>query len=161
MVVNPEAVFDADWSRKPVQLDNPGPLVISPGAEGALVNLIQGAKQRLYIESEEPGNDRSVLDAAAAARRGAQVEVVLPNRLSQANRRNAEKLVREGAQVRYLSQPYPYANLIVADDQMFLGSENISVSSLDKNREVGVVVTGIPVDKAVQWLERDFAAAGR
>ena len=78
VVANLEAVFNADWSGTSVQLDNPGPLVISPEAEGALVNLIQGAKQRLYIESEELGNDRPVLDAvAAAARRDVQVEVVL------------------------------------------------------------------------------------
>jgi len=158
VVANLSAIFDADWSGKSVQLDNPGPLVVSPGAEGALVNLIQGAKQRLYIESEELGNDRPVLNAlASAARRGVQVEVVLPSNLSQGDRRNAQELVKARAQVRYLSQPYPHAKLIIADGQAFLGSQNISVSSLDKNREVGLLLTGSPVGQAVQWFERDFA----
>jgi len=117
-------IFDADWLTKAV-LDNPGPLVISPGSEIPLVNLIQGAKQRLYIESEGLGNDRPILNTvAAAARRGVQVEVVLPNKLSQGDRRNAEDLVKAGAQIRYLGQPYPHAKLILADDQMFLAEDS-------------------------------------
>jgi len=90
-----------------------------------------------------------------------KLALVLPSKLSQGDRRNAEALVKAGVQVRYLGQPYPHAKLIVADDQMFLGSQNISVSSLDKNREVGMLVSGSPVGQAEQRFEKDFEAAGQ
>ncbi|MDA8334066.1 MAG: phospholipase D-like domain-containing protein [Peptococcaceae bacterium] len=160
IVANLTALFNADWSGQSVQLVHPGPLVVSPGSEATLVNLIQGAKQRLYIESEELGNDRIVLDAVVAAiQRGVQVEVVLPGKLSRGDRRNAEGLVNAGAHVRYLTRPYPHAKLIVADDRAFLGSQNISVSSLDRDREVGIVVEGSPVERAAQVFQQDFARA--
>ena len=63
--------------------------------------------------------------------------------------------------MRYLSQPYPHPKLIIADERAFLGSQNISVSSLDKNREVGILVTGSLVGQAEQWFERDFRSAGQ
>ena len=158
VVANLATVFDADWAGKSARTASPGPLVVAPGAESPLVAFIQGARKRLYIESEELGSDRAVLDAvAAAARRGVAVEVVLPRNLSAADRRNAAALA--GAQVRYLAHPYPHAKLMVADDRMFLGSENISVSSLDRNREVGIMLAGGPVDRAVQAFGTDFAAA--
>jgi len=108
-----------------------------------LVNLIQGARQKLYIESEELGDDRPALDAvAAAARRGVQVEMVLPSELSREDRRNTQELVNAGAKVKYLGRPYPHAKLIIADDRAFVGSQNISDSSLKKNREVGIIASG-------------------
>jgi len=161
VVANMEAIFDADWNGQSLRLSQPDPLIISPGSESQLVSLIEGASRRLDIESEEMGNDHPVLDAIiAAARRGVQVEVVLPAGVSEGNRRNAAELSRAGAKVRYLGKPYPHAKLFVVDDQVFLGSQNISVSSLDRNREVGIVVTGDPVSEAATTFERDFAVAG-
>lgn len=151
-------VFNADWAGQKADLGNLGPLVVSPGSQDALVSLIQNAKN-LYIETEELGNDRPVLNAvAAAAQRGVQVELVLPSKSSAGDRRNAQEMASDGAQVRYLSQPYPHAKLIIADNRAFLGSQNISESSLDKNREVGIVLVGSPVDQLVQVFQRDFAA---
>jgi len=154
------AIFDADWAGKSVQVDKSGPLVISPGSESQLVNLIQGARQRLYIESEELGDDRPVLDAvAAAARRGVQVEMVLPNKLNWEDRRNAQELVNAGAKVKYLGRPYPHAKLIIADDRAFVGSQNISDSSLSRNREIGIIIGGSAVNQAMRWFRQDFLLA--
>lgn len=69
---------------------------------------------------------------------------------------HAEELVRAGAEVKYRGRPYPYAKLIIVDNQAFLGSQNISVSSLDRNRETGILFTGSPVDQAVRWFRQDF-----
>jgi len=155
------AVFDADWAGHRAGLDGTGALVLSPGAEARIVSLIRNARGRLDIESEELGYDAPVLDAvAAAARRGADVRIVLPARLSAADRRNAARLSAAGTKVRYLRRPYPHAKLIVAGDTVFLGSQNISESSLEKNREVGIMLTGKLADEAAAVFDADFGAAG-
>ena len=160
VIANLESIFNADWNGQSFQLSNPSPLIVSPGSEQKLVSLIQGAKQRLYIESEELGNDWPVLNAImAAAHRGVSVDVVLPTGVSPDNLRNAEDLSQSGADVRYLSSPYPHAKLIIVDNLGFLGSQNISANSLTGNREVGIVFTGDTVSEAVHWFEQDFAAA--
>lgn len=51
--------------------------------------------------------------------------------------------------MRYLKKLYPRAKLIVADGLMFLGSQNLSETSLTRNREVGVA-GGSPVGEAVR-----------
>jgi phosphatidylserine/phosphatidylglycerophosphate/cardiolipin synthase-like enzyme len=60
---------------------------------------------------------------------------------------------------------YIHAKAVVADagragEQMFVGSENFSVSSLRKNRELGIRTTNDQVIKAVATvLGDDYAGA--
>jgi phosphatidylserine/phosphatidylglycerophosphate/cardiolipin synthase-like enzyme len=51
--------------------------------------------------------------------------------------------------------------MILADDaRLYVGSVNLSAQSLDRNREVGVILTAAPaVDLARQTFERDWRAA--
>ena len=62
VVADLAAIFNDDMSGKLAQAKNLGPLITSSGAENAV---------------------------AAAGRQGVKVELVLPSRLSQGNRRNA------------------------------------------------------------------------
>jgi phosphatidylserine/phosphatidylglycerophosphate/cardiolipin synthase-like enzyme len=57
---------------------------------------------------------------------------------------------------RYL---YAHAKAIVADGQRaFVGSENLSAASLDRNRELGVIVAD---RRAIATLQATFAADWR
>lgn len=102
--------------------------------------------------------DRASEDALiAAAKRGVDVELVLPTADSddpsfQGN--DVPRLVANGVHVRYLGAPYVHAKLILADGVLaVVGSQNFSATSLDKNREVGVVIA----DKtAIQALASTF-----
>ena len=154
-----DAVFRADWGGTRAGKVPRRTLVVSPGAQPALLGLIDHARRRLWIESEELGDVPQVLAAIEArARAGVQVEVVLPRSLSPTDRENATALAAAGAQVVLLDRPYPHAKLIVADDRVFLGSENFSRSSLDRNREVGIVLGGAPAGLAAAVFRKDFAA---
>jgi phosphatidylserine/phosphatidylglycerophosphate/cardiolipin synthase-like enzyme len=78
----------------------------------------------------------------AAARRGVSVEVVLPPPSgSSSYAPDVARLTAGGVHVRYLTAPYMHAKLVIADGALaFTGSENFSATSLDQNREVGLMI---------------------
>ncbi|MGH9304071.1 MAG: phospholipase D-like domain-containing protein [Acidimicrobiales bacterium] len=159
-----EHVFNADWAHTGVLPSSGADLVWSPGAEGALVRLIDGARRSLLIENEEMNDPYITAPLEAAARRGARVEVVMT--ASSAWDAAFDALSRAGVIVRTYSpraRLYIHAKAIVADaghadEKVFVGSENFSIASLVYNRELGII-TGQP--SIVRGLERvvkgDFA----
>ena len=67
-------------------------------------------------------------------------------------------LTAAGVPVRRMLSPRVHAKTIVADGaQAYLGSENLSATSLDKNREVGLILTWTEAD-AVQLVADTFEA---
>jgi phosphatidylserine/phosphatidylglycerophosphate/cardiolipin synthase-like enzyme len=76
-------------------------------------------------------------------------------------------LVQHGVRVTLLSSSrvYIHAKVLCADcsatsGTMFVGSENFSTSSLDYNRELGVITHSVVVTGAVARALRADAAAG-
>jgi len=96
---------------------------------------------------------------AASAGRGVKVRVILPAPRGGATDYSAAgvALLRgAGGQVVRLSSPYIHAKVIVDDGtRAFVGSQNISASSLDRNRELGVIVAD---RSALATLTTTFAA---
>jgi hypothetical protein len=66
-----------------------------------------------------------------------------------------------GVQIVMLKSPYIHAKAVVEDGStVYLGSENISATSLDKNREMGLILTDPTVISAVeQAFASDFGGA--
>ncbi|MGB7050188.1 MAG: phospholipase D-like domain-containing protein [Acidimicrobiales bacterium] len=163
-VVAIEQVFDADWTNSGAPA--PGPtgqnLVWSPGAEAALVSLIDSAKHSLLVENEEM-DDSDITDALeSAARRGVDVDVVMTYSSSWAEA--FDDLTSAGVHVRTYSSDaslYIHAKVVVADGAtLFLGSQNFSASSLDYNRELGIITTDTSlVGHVYQTVTSDFAGA--
>jgi phosphatidylserine/phosphatidylglycerophosphate/cardiolipin synthase-like enzyme len=151
-----EAVFGADFTRSPAELAG-ADLVWSPGSERGLEELISSARQTLVVENEEMSNRGIVSALEAAARRGVRVEVTMTD----TGRYGSElsELSSAGAQVRtYPNDPsvlYIHAKAIVVDGATaFVGSENFTTSSLQYNRELGLITTDPSV---VAPLAADFA----
>ncbi len=137
------SAFEADWNRTAPNLSDPN-LVWSPtNSRDRIVSLIDSAKKSLEIENEEM-QDREVEDyLISAAKRGVNVKVVMSPSTSKndpnAPGRNA--LIKGGVEVRLVKNPYIHAKIIIADGlKAFIGSENFSPTSLDKNRELGILV---------------------
>jgi len=137
------SVFSDDWRGQPVR---PGPavagLVWSPGAGPALIDLVDSARRTLLVENEEMASTSVEAALEAAARRGVNVEVVLP--AGAAGDAAIDALT--GAGVRVAASPgpplapYPHAKAIVADGTTaFVGSQNFSTAGLDRNRELGLI----------------------
>lgn len=151
------AIFQADWNHTTPALDDPH-LVVSPiNARADLLSLIASAHTSLEVEDEEMVDAQSEDALIAAARRGVQVEVVLPvPAAGAAPSPDVARLVSGGVRVRWSIVLYMHAKLIVADHTLaFTGSENFSATSLDANREVGVLLAN---PTAVATLDASFAS---
>ena len=144
-----ESVFTDDWNADPVtSVPAVAGLVWSPGASPALIGLIGSARRSLTVENEEM--DSTVIEAAlaAAAHRGVDVELIMT-----ADRSWDGALASlAGAGVHVVTHPdsasalYIHAKAIVADGTTaYLGSQNFSASSLDHNRELGLITTDAAV----------------
>jgi cardiolipin synthase A/B len=159
-----EQVFNQDWSGSGSPAAGPAGLnlVWSPGAEGPIVSLIDSARSSLLVENEEMDDPAVTGALEAAAQRGVKVEVVMTYSSSWAGA--FSQLV--GAGVKVSTYPsdgslYIHAKVVVADGgSMFLGSQNFSVSSLDYNRELGLITSNPALVGAVsQTVSADFAGA--
>jgi cardiolipin synthase A/B len=151
------AVFDADFAHRPVTPSDGTDLVWSPaGSQGRLLGLINGATSSLRIYSEEMG-DTTIEDALiAAARRGVDVQVCGENENGEYDSAYA-RLARGGVHISYYSSPtgfYIHGKVIEADygtshAAVFIGSENFSSTSLDSNRELGIITSDPAVLSAI------------
>ncbi|GAC1319173.1 MAG: hypothetical protein NVS2B16_02460 [Chloroflexota bacterium] len=131
------AVFDADWSRRPAPYGQRSHLVISPyNSRRTLTTMIDGAKRTLDLYAEEVNDSSIEAHLVRAAGHGVRVRLIT----SQASA-GIETLKQSGVSVKIVTRPYIHAKAIVADGtSLFIGSENLSGTSLDRNREIGIVM---------------------
>jgi cardiolipin synthase len=151
------AVFDADFAGKAVRPGDGSDLVWSPtDSQGRLLSLINGATSSLRIYSEEMG-DRTVENALIkAAKRGVDVQVCGENESGEYDRAFA-KLARARIRISYYSSStgfYVHGKVVEADygtdhGKIFIGSENFSSTSLNQNRELGLIISSPPVMSAI------------
>jgi phosphatidylserine/phosphatidylglycerophosphate/cardiolipin synthase-like enzyme len=68
-------------------------------------------------------------------------------------------LERDGVQVRLLADAYSHAKAIIIDGtSAFVGSQNLTQTSLDKNRELGMILTDQPnLDRLAHVFESDWS----
>ena len=150
------AVFTSDWHNRPAGNAPRHTLVLSPGATPALVAAIR-QPGGVCIESEELGKDRAILDALRV--KGGQARILLPATLNRYDRHLAQGLTTAGVRVRYLVAPYLHAKLIAGRTEAFLGSENFTWTSLNRNREVGILLGHPTAARLDRQCLRDWAAA--
>jgi phosphatidylserine/phosphatidylglycerophosphate/cardiolipin synthase-like enzyme len=154
------AIFAADWTRGTEP--DPGPLVVSPtNARGHLLALVDGARVSLDLYAEVL-RDPEMLDALRdAARRGVRVRVIVSPTADFAA--EMEDLATSGVDIRLASGLYIHAKLIVADgERAFIGSQNLSATSLDQNRELGIIVDDpVNLSRLTRTFAIDFRAGTR
>ena len=137
-------VFNADWNRSSYTLKDTN-IVLSPvNSRSDFLALINSAQSSLKIEAEEM-DDSSVEKAIVSAEaRGVTVQVILPK--GSTNATGITTLDNGGVSVYKDTQYYMHAKMILVDGtEAFVGSENISATSLDKNRELGILISDTTV----------------
>jgi len=139
-----EAVFSADWGGAPPSPAAPGTdLVWSPGSATALIDLIGGAQHSILLESEEMSDATVTAALVAAAHRGVEVSVAMTANPTYDTA--FDELRAAGVKVKLYTPTaslYIHAKAIVVDgERAFVGSENLSPTSLDDNRELGLITT--------------------
>jgi cardiolipin synthase A/B len=160
------ATFNADFAHKKITPPDGADLVWSPtNSQAAILAVIGAARHTLAVENEEMGDPVITSALEAAAKRGVDVTVTMTAESDWDSAFSA--LVKAGAHVRTYKDSttvlYIHAKAVVADagssdEQLFVGSENFSSASLQRNRELGLRTTNKPVITAVaQVLAADYA----
>ncbi|HEY6475607.1 MAG TPA: phospholipase D-like domain-containing protein [Polyangia bacterium] len=155
-----EAIFAADTLGADTGAPA-GRLVPSPvSSRPALLALIGGARTSLALETEEL-TDRATVSALLDARgRGVDVTLAWPGPAAGAGTAFT-MLVAAGATVRAVTAPPIHGKVVVADDRtLYLGSVNLSPTSLDDNREVGLLLSQPDAAARVAGIVVGDAAAG-
>lgn len=154
-------IFRADWDRIAPVLDDHQLLVSPFNARIKFTALIGRAKRTIDVYSEEVLDQGIARALVRAARRRIRVRVQAATVSAWAKR----YLTRSGIAVHSGSSanvPYIHAKVVVVDDRIaFVGSENFSGTSLDKNRELGVILRALPlVHRLEKTFRRDWAVRG-
>jgi cardiolipin synthase A/B len=159
--------FNADWDRKKFS-PRVKSLVWSPNnSTTKLVDLISSAKKRIEIYNQEMGSYVIGQALKNAAKRGVNVEFLLPLKRYSVYQANIDSLVKDGVHVRLPKTLYIHAKAILVDDGLpdqrtFVGSINFSCYSLNKNRELGMVVSDQNVAQRMQQVfQHDWKAANK
>lgn len=157
-----EDTFDADWNGNAISARQGSDLVWSPGSAPALLALIDGAKTSLDIYNEEMADPRIISALENAAARGVHVRVVMTYATSWKTALN--ELTEKGITVKTFSSSaklYIHAKMILEDGAAaFLGSENFSGTSMDDNRELGLLISNPSLISSLKsTFESDFTAA--
>jgi cardiolipin synthase A/B len=139
-----QAIFEMDWATGGGEAPRPADLactrlIVSPNnAKQRIVDHIKSAASTLEIEAlyvSESGVQDAIIDAKA---RGVDVRVIVEPTMD--NGDTIALFKSKGIPVHGASTFYLHAKLIIADGVAFIGSENFSLTSLTKNREVGALV---------------------
>jgi phosphatidylserine/phosphatidylglycerophosphate/cardiolipin synthase-like enzyme len=106
-------------------------------------------------------SDPEATDALLARATDTAVRVILahPSWIER-NVQTAAKLAAAGIQVRFLEEPRLHAKLILTDAAAAIGSVNLSWTSLQRNREIGVFVAEPErLEEIAVQFEADWQAA--
>ena len=138
-----------------------GQLIASPeSSRPTLLALVGGARASLALETEEL-SDAAIVSALLDARaRGVAMTVVWPGPAAGAGA-PFTTLVAAGATVRAADAPPIHGKVLVADDRtLYVGSVNLSATSLDDNRELGLLLAAPQTAAEVEAIVADDAAGG-
>lgn len=151
-------LFAADWANVAPTMSCTR-MVISPiNSRSRILDVINSATHTLTIESMQFADTQVRAAVAARVAVGVDVRVMIADvGFVGANAAAATYLQGLGLAPRQI--PHLHTKVIVADGtQAYVGSENLSQTSLDHNREVGVVVTdSSSIDPLTATFETDWA----
>lgn len=161
-----EKVFTADYAKSAVTPGDGDDLLWSPtDAQSRLLALINGATTNLTLYSLEMGSSPIVSALAAAAGRGVTVKIVAEYSSSYADEYDTLAAAGAGIVTYGTSDAlYIHAKAVVADygtgaAKVFVGSENFTSTSLNSNRELGLIITNSAIITSVHTtLLSDYAA---
>ncbi len=127
--------------------------------------LINSAKKTLIVYNEEMKDPEVANALAAAEKRGVEVRVIMSAEIDYGDEGQVpapnfffDFLTKNGVEVKLFDKTTPkgvlyiHAKAIVADGtNAFMGSENFGYSSMNYNRELGLMLTNDP-NPASDWL---------
>lgn len=160
-VEHAQSIFDADWDGRSTE-DLGGPLVVSPeNARERVLGLIDSAQDTVQLYAEVIRDEDVIRALAAASARGVSVQVLLNETDDPEVVGLLLPLQDAGVEIRILETLYVHAKTLIVDgERALIGSINYSYTSLDLNREVGIIVDKLPLlDRVNAVWDRDWLRA--
>jgi cardiolipin synthase len=157
-----ESVYAADWSAGPEPDLSCTRLIVSPINSGQrILDHVNSAKSTLDIEVLYLEDTDLRAAVVAAKQRGVAVRIMLSDPARNPPNTNAQEyFAAAGIPTKFLITNYLHAKMIQADGVAMVGSENMSVTSWTKNREVGgLLFESTPAGAVHAQYEKDWAAA--
>lgn len=165
-VADLEKIFAADTVNQQLMLVTK--LVVSPQVNSAIdartrmLAVINSATKTLDVMGEELSDTGIVNGLIARQKAGIPVRIVVSGTgtPSPSQTSAVASLKAAGVPVKSITKPDMHAKAIVADGvRAYVGSENFTITSLNNNREVGVLVgNATEVAKMETTFAMDFAA---
>ena len=153
-------IFDMDWSGTTTGYPTCTRLLISPtNARPRLAALINSAQTTLDLAVMYLSDTDLLLEVKRRHAAGVAVRVLLadPGWID-GNTATAAELRASGIPVKFLDTNGLHAKLVIADGVAFIGSQNFSWTSLERNREVGVLVNDdAPMARITSQFATDWA----
>ncbi|MBM3269091.1 MAG: hypothetical protein FJZ01_15740 [Candidatus Sericytochromatia bacterium] len=154
-------VFAADWDQRPTQVVSKT-LVVSPdNSRSQLSALLESARKSIHVQDEVMGDPATFELLGKKARAGVDVRVQLGHLSGNADDDAKKALLAAGVtQVRVVSSPTMHAKMALVDGkQAYVGSINFTTNSIEKNREMGVIVDEPrTIASLAATAEKDWAA---
>jgi phosphatidylserine/phosphatidylglycerophosphate/cardiolipin synthase-like enzyme len=149
------AIFDADWNDTPPPVAS-GRLIVSPqNARQRLLELIDGAETSIDLYAEVIRDDEIIDALSTAAQRGVRVRIIVNAPEDALDATVGDVLASNGVELRVAGRLYIHAKAMVLDGEaVVIGSTNPTSTSLDRNREVSLLVED---PAAVARVEAVFA----
>jgi phosphatidylserine/phosphatidylglycerophosphate/cardiolipin synthase-like enzyme len=153
-----EEIFAADWddTAPPVAT---GRLIVSPqNSRQRLLELINGAETSIRLYAEVIRDDEIIDALSTAAQRGVRVRVIVNSPEDALDATVGDVLASNGVEIHVAGSIYIHAKALVIDDRaVVIGSQNPTATSLDRNREVSLLVQDqAAIARVVSVFERDW-----
>ena len=154
-------IFESDWKGKDGPI--PGPLILSPDtSRESILGLVNAASESLEIYAEVITDKEFIASVKSAIDRGVRVRIVMTQAFGEdLLTEPVGELVRHGAELHTIANPYIHAKLLLVDGaRAMIGSQNFTSTSMDQNREVGVVISSPSnIQRLQRVFDKDFAMA--
>lgn len=126
-----------------------------------LTSMIQNALHRIYIYQQDI-TDSSIVEAiCSASQRGVDVQVIMsPHPFGTSKPDNniphQKRIAEAGGQVFLNQRLNIHAKVLIADNQMYIGSTNFYQPSIDSNKNVGLIIDDFDViHQVIETFESD------
>ena len=152
------AIFEADWSDTAPPVAG-GRLIVSPqNARERLLELINATEVSIQLYAEVIRDDEIIDALSTAAQRGVRVRVIVNAPEDELDAIVGDVLTSNGVELRVAGRHYIHAKAMVLDGRaVVIGSTNPTSTSLDRNREVSLLVENpVAVARVGAVFERDW-----
>lgn len=147
-----QQVFDADWLYQRSTPLQPQLLWSPDNSRSKIVALIKSAHQTINMYAQGLSDQQVVATLTQVAQQGVKVQILTSQPLAPAKQ---AALQRAGVKLHLSKQFIIHAKVIIVDQQKaLLGSINFTAPSLEKNRELSIIIDNAQVVAQLQQVFR-------